>query len=270
MRKAGKGFTLIELLVVVSIIAILAAILFPVFARARQTARVARCCGNLRQLGAAFRMYALDNNGKLPLGTDDLWGNNYWLGGGGSIPQFGYIAGSPDPCHNWIWNTGVVPYVKERAVWHCPADYGGVWNDIPILPTMYDAIGGSYEYNIFLVYDRQESIAGGRLRDYNPNGTNSIDPVSIDAAMDIAMVPMLHDARDTWHETESARNRATRAARETHWNVCYVDGHVKDVVATELIRPNSDPPGSRWGDLLEDWWWRGGLRGSPRVPEVDR
>ena len=53
-----RGFTLIELLVVIAIIAILAAILFPVFAKAREKARQSSCCSNLKQLGAAFIMYA--------------------------------------------------------------------------------------------------------------------------------------------------------------------------------------------------------------------
>ncbi|BCW99912.1 MAG: hypothetical protein KatS3mg024_2739 [Armatimonadota bacterium] len=61
-----KGFTLIELLVVIAIIAILAAILFPVFARTRDAARTTACKNNLKQLGLAFMMFAEDNGGKLP------------------------------------------------------------------------------------------------------------------------------------------------------------------------------------------------------------
>ncbi|MHB9026811.1 MAG: type II secretion system protein, partial [Armatimonadota bacterium] len=64
MRK--RGFTLIELLVVIAIIAILASILFPVFAKAREKARQATCNSNVRQLATAVQMYVQDNNSRFP------------------------------------------------------------------------------------------------------------------------------------------------------------------------------------------------------------
>lgn len=71
-----KGFTLIELLVVIAIIAILAAILFPVFARARSHAHKMACLSNLKQIGIAIGMYAQDNENRLPPGVDTS--GNYW------------------------------------------------------------------------------------------------------------------------------------------------------------------------------------------------
>ncbi len=61
-----RGFTLIELLVVIAIIAILAAILFPVFARAREKARQTKCTSNLRQIALATQMWAQENDEKFP------------------------------------------------------------------------------------------------------------------------------------------------------------------------------------------------------------
>ena len=77
MRLPGprrQGFTLIELLVVIAIIAILAAILFPVFAQAREKARAAVCLSALKQYGLAMNMYAQAHKGRLPL--------SYWSGDG--------------------------------------------------------------------------------------------------------------------------------------------------------------------------------------------
>ncbi|MBC7289450.1 MAG: DUF1559 domain-containing protein, partial [Armatimonadetes bacterium] len=75
-----KGFTLIELLVVIAIIAILAAILFPVFARAREKARQASCMSNLKQLALAMLMYAQDYDENLPLSltAPGDWWNDTW------------------------------------------------------------------------------------------------------------------------------------------------------------------------------------------------
>jgi prepilin-type N-terminal cleavage/methylation domain-containing protein/prepilin-type processing-associated H-X9-DG protein len=96
-----RGFTLIELLVVIAIIAILAAILFPVFARAREKARQASCSSNLKQLGLAMEMYLTD--------FDELYPNrdHIWVDGPGSSP--------PD------W--GILhPYIKNAELWRCPSD----------------------------------------------------------------------------------------------------------------------------------------------------
>ena len=67
VKERNRGFTLIELLVVIAIIAILAAILFPVFARARENARKANCQSNMKQLGLAILQYAQDHDETLPM-----------------------------------------------------------------------------------------------------------------------------------------------------------------------------------------------------------
>jgi prepilin-type N-terminal cleavage/methylation domain-containing protein len=93
-NNSAKGFTLIELLVVIAIIAILAAILFPVFAKAREKARQTTCASNLKQLGLAFMQYIQDYDEKMPASN--------WYGGG--------------------WDCRVYPYVKSTGVYHCPDD----------------------------------------------------------------------------------------------------------------------------------------------------
>jgi prepilin-type N-terminal cleavage/methylation domain-containing protein/prepilin-type processing-associated H-X9-DG protein len=98
----SSGFTLIELLVVIAIIAILAAILFPVFAQARESAYKATCQSNLRQLGVAFQMYAVDYDDTFPCPGG---GTNLISGGS---PQTGWIQTNADGSIG-----GIYPYVKS-------------------------------------------------------------------------------------------------------------------------------------------------------------
>jgi prepilin-type N-terminal cleavage/methylation domain-containing protein/prepilin-type processing-associated H-X9-DG protein len=106
--RGRKGFTLIELLVVIAIIAILAAILFPVFGRAKEAGRTAGCSSNMRQLGKAFAMYVGDYNGRYPAGGL-------------------FIAGShglaPHQYSDWVtWDVAIYKYVKNQKLFCCPSD----------------------------------------------------------------------------------------------------------------------------------------------------
>lgn len=104
-----NGFTLIELLVVIAIIAILAAILFPVFVNAKESARETGCCSNLSQIGKAFTMYVDDNNGRYPIGY------RYRL------PNEPYIH--PKQSGTWVtWDLVLYKYVKNTKVFCCPTD----------------------------------------------------------------------------------------------------------------------------------------------------
>src|SRR6185503_6823587 len=87
--RAKHGFTLIELLVVIAIIAILAAILFPVFSRAKENARRTSCASNLKQIGLGFMQYTQDFDERLPNATDG--------GGGGAGKAGGWVVFSTWP-----------------------------------------------------------------------------------------------------------------------------------------------------------------------------
>ena len=97
-KKASQAFTLIELLVVIAIIAILAAILFPVFARARDNARRTSCLSNLKQIGLGVLQYTQDYDETMPLAN---WGSN---------------AGN-----GFYWMDAVQPYVKSTQLFTCPS-----------------------------------------------------------------------------------------------------------------------------------------------------
>ena len=100
-RSSQRGFTLIELLIVMAIIAILAAILFPVFARARENARRSSCQSNLKQLGIAMMMYSGDYDERLmPVARD---------------------SGDPAPNRDLRWPLVLTPYMKMRGILMCPS-----------------------------------------------------------------------------------------------------------------------------------------------------
>lgn len=114
--KTRNAFTLIELLVVIAIIAILAAILFPVFAQAREKARQTSCLSNLRQIGTAFNMYMQDYDGLLPdrrdLKDSLPGGFRPWTGWPFSDPRGGCAAFT------------LAPYIKNDQIWACPSSQG--------------------------------------------------------------------------------------------------------------------------------------------------
>ena len=98
-KRSGFGFTLIELLVVIAIIAILAAILFPVFAKAREKARTAACQSNIKQILLGIKMYVEDYDGRFP-------GARYRPPG---EPQY-------------TWRKVIFPYVKNEQIFICPSN----------------------------------------------------------------------------------------------------------------------------------------------------
>ena len=130
LRKPTSGFTLIELLVVIAIIAILAAILFPVFAQAREKARQASCLSNEKQLGLALLMYVQDYDEEFPSGSKESYPNgvanlNYYVAGLG-------------------WAGQIYPYTKNTGIVKCPDDSTSPVNAANGVAALYPA---SYVYN---------------------------------------------------------------------------------------------------------------------------
>jgi len=110
-RGKKSGFTLIELLVVIAIIAILAAILFPVFARARENARRTSCLSNVKQIALGVFMYSQDYDEKLPLQYIDLDGSDSWTPGTNADSDKG-------------WAQIMQPYLKSTQIFQCPSESG--------------------------------------------------------------------------------------------------------------------------------------------------
>jgi prepilin-type N-terminal cleavage/methylation domain-containing protein/prepilin-type processing-associated H-X9-DG protein len=129
-RPQRRGFTLIELLVVIAIIAILAAILFPVFAQAREKARTASCMSNCKQLGLAVQMYSNDYDESLP---------------------YSGVYGAQHPLfrqYDWaLWVVLLNPYIKNFQIWQCPSGKPSVIGP----PT--DRLKVNYGYNEYLFHN---------------------------------------------------------------------------------------------------------------------
>jgi prepilin-type N-terminal cleavage/methylation domain-containing protein/prepilin-type processing-associated H-X9-DG protein len=111
---ARRGFTLIELLVVIAIIAILAAILFPVFARARENARRSSCQSNLKQMSLGIMQYIQDSDERFPFAG---------CGTGNGCNSFAQCGGPTAPAGSWAELSQ--PYVKSTQVFKCPSDARG-------------------------------------------------------------------------------------------------------------------------------------------------
>jgi len=136
MSRRRKGFTLIELLVVIAIIGILAAMVFPVFARARESARKAVCLSNVKNIALAFQMYFADNNDQMPPEEHRAEAIEYFNTGPGGK---GWTRDTD--CHrvrqaNPYLRVPVIldEYIKNRDVWRCPSAKveGGATGIIPV------------------------------------------------------------------------------------------------------------------------------------------
>jgi prepilin-type N-terminal cleavage/methylation domain-containing protein/prepilin-type processing-associated H-X9-DG protein len=204
-----KGFTLIELLVVIAIIAILASILFPVFARARENARRTSCLSNTKQLGLGFMQYTQDYDEKYPIigyGPDSS-NDHVIFPNGGSGPN------------NWILR--VYPYVKSAQIFACPSNTIEPWKGAPTAPT--SVAGTSYGANSALL-------------------TNSLVPTPISAVQKASETVLLADSAGTAPYMLYQAYAATRYVSDRHMdgaNFAFADGHAK---WKKMSRDSSNQP----------------------------
>lgn len=144
-----SGFTLIELLVVIAIIAILAAILFPVFAQAREKARQAACSSNLKQIGMAFAMYVQDYDERLPdrrdLKNTLPGGFKPWTTWPPSDPRAGWAA------------IAFAPYTHNDDIWACPSVKGAMGSIIQVVQKFTTKTDGPASYYWTWRFDRPDN-----------------------------------------------------------------------------------------------------------------
>jgi len=223
-----RAFTLIELLVVIAIIAILAAILFPVFAQAREKARTASCTSNFKQVGLATQMYQQDYDGFWPL---------WWNGDENHIgdPKFGrYWAGALDP------------YTKNFQIRKCPSDSYPTPAGYPTAAGSLDGTVQSMTSNRNITFDERKNLTGTWLHPSQNDSAiaNVAKTISIHEAVgaDEGRTTPIQDSYTGWNGANE------KAYGDTHHNsggnYVFFDGHAK------WLRPHAVepcPPNDGWG-----------------------
>lgn len=212
-----KGFTLIELLVVIAIIAILAAILFPVFARARENARRSSCSSNLKQIGLGIMQYIQDYDEKYPQNI-----TNPAVAGAAGMPGALFHSDNSQT-HVRTWMDDIFPYVKSLQIFVCPS---------AVYQTTATNNAPSYGYS--------DALGGYRRYYYDSSGI-SYSPASAASVQRPAEIVMTMDYNwnlsifaDPYYWRIYARDDAYKTMIRPHLegtNVGYADGHVKWVNA---------------------------------------
>jgi len=284
-NRNRRGFTLVELLVVITIIIILAAILFPVFARVRRAAQKTSCLSNLREIGNAVRMYTNDWDECYPLvsgfGPALDPAQSLWSAGG-----TGWINTRSDEMSESRWLPNLLwPYIKNSKLWLCPSvGADGTW--------AVGGIGGSPikfadNYARWFINFTNPTAPWAELNSetdppttytfnawvWGPNTTPGGPPVKlIIAGSSEAICLAAADAPLVWDAVSGRRdpNKLTKVqlAHPGSINVVYADGHAKNVAIDDdadrnIVYNNTTATHAHFW-WVEGWKGWGGL--TPTLP----
>jgi len=206
LHRCRRAFTLIELLVVIAIIAILAAILFPVFAQARESARQTACLSNLKQIGNGLLMYLQDYDELFP--PPDY---------GTAPPVSAFSFATPGGQRAFTWCDAFQPYIKSLAVFKCPSDGSGpfVQNGAPI-----PGVPLCYGLNQYMYYD-PATLA------FNPNYRPTVPGLPRPASKIFVAEVNSNLGRELLRPNNPLPHRGTFDRHKGGANYLYADGHAK-------------------------------------------
>jgi prepilin-type N-terminal cleavage/methylation domain-containing protein/prepilin-type processing-associated H-X9-DG protein len=237
-----KAFTLIELLVVIAIIAILAAILFPVFGRARENARRSSCLSNLKQIGLGIMQYTQDYDERLP---QAIYSPAVTYSGTETTParNFTTSTGALSGNRYYTWMDFIYPYIKSTQIFVCPS----VTTDTSVTPNRTSANTPSYGYNNIFGGDFNYKLNYGDPSYGVPSGSISI--AAIKRATEVIMVldyfdpgaitatPQQHKG---WLNNASVFVRKRVTPHLEGGTIAYADGHAKWLPAGKFNTTSTD------------------------------
>lgn len=230
-NRAHRAFTLIELLIVITIIAILAAILFPVFSRARENARRSSCQSNLKQIGLALMQYTQDYDERLVRGDDQ---------------------GAPIRLH---YAELLMPYIKSEQVFRCPSAAGtsnecNPFNRFPVSYALNNMYEGSNSWRLFnaviptslaAIQDVTGTVFAGDAR----NQTTAID-----FCYQVTVNPVYSAGPPVTFGAALQGLYVERHLDTANW--AFLDGHVKPMRISKIVTLNSAGNGYRYFTPQED------------------
>jgi prepilin-type N-terminal cleavage/methylation domain-containing protein len=256
-QSRAHGFTLIELLVVIAIIAILAAILFPVFAQAKMAAKSITCISNVKEIGLAFEMYIGDVDDSFPVlnqpaanlvgDTDSGYATGEWTipGGRQDIADYAKV--------NSV-RAVMTPYIKNDRIWICPSDSASNPNYIPGVPfTSY-----AYRYYMYhtLASDSQGAFDAGRIYNLSmfSEPANTWEFYDAQPFHDMRYQPNANPNDGNWNPN-------------VKWNQVFLDGHAK-TQPVDKLQSSGVWPSLPFISYDPHWPRRGWTNGLPN-PDTD-